>query len=157
MSLTAWLGCATVPGVPRLLPRVAIAFIAVWLARDVTIDALSILTSPGAFAPLGNLSATHSTVAVSDTERDLRVVGATLRPGDTVAVRVLGGGQPDALRWAAGYWLFPHHVTVSGPGTPTEDVVVVSPAGDAALAPPGYASLPLPGASGHLVAFRRAS
>lgn len=125
---------------PRVLPRIALAFAVIWLLRNLALDAGTALNDAALRAPFGAPFATHSVVSNGRVQEVLISLAGHLGPGQSVEVQVVNGRLgADYLRWQASYWLFPHRVTPLETGRrPRAGVVVIATSGSQPAAPDGY-------------------
>lgn len=145
------------PCVPRLLPRLALGFLVLWLGRNLAVDVASMPGAAALASPFRSITATHDPAPQDGLQTALEALRPALRRGESVSARARSPIDPSATRWWCGYWLFPHRVVVEDEAqAPSSDVVVVVTAGPDTEAPAGYSPITVRRWSGGtLWAFRR--
>jgi hypothetical protein len=151
--------------VPRLLPRIAIVFAALWLVRNLAVAVPGLPSTAALWAPFQAPLATGPTTPGDDWQVAFKDLERRLGAGDDVSVQPGDRGVAgDRLLWWSSYWLFPHHVhllTAGGVPASTVFVVVVTssrtPSSGEPAPPAGYSRVLLsttwPG--GAMRAYRR--
>ena len=151
------------PGGARLLPRVAVVFIVVWLARSLVVEA-SILARPGHFGFDVAHSRPASRATATDTYTDLFLRLDRESPR-AASVQITSSGTSPAIAtstayWWATYYLYPRRASLRPvDDAPAADLLVIITAGGTApaAAPSGYAYLDREvGPEAVVAAFRRA-
>src|SRR5258708_25774858 len=91
------------------MPRIAIAFAALWLVRNLLVDIQAIPGASTLATPFNAPLSTSPTAPLDDWQLALKDLDGSLRPDDDVRVRA---GDPrvdtSAFLWWSSYWLFPH-------------------------------------------------
>jgi hypothetical protein len=131
--------------VPSLLPRIAIVFAALWLARNLATDVQLMPAASALSAPFRAPLATSATAPGDNWQLSFKDLQGRLAATDDVAVQARDRDiSGDAILWSASYWLFPHHVHLLTLGeTPTSAVVVVVTSSAGSSPPAGYSRMVL--------------